>query len=142
MASPRFLGGYPVRVTNLKPDDMLFFNGKEWTNVDRRIPNPETFELDEPSFTGEQIVVFDGLPVLMANLEPGDIMAVINYDITPKSEGAVAESFVQECYTNISWSLVFSDVEIKPESEYAANANSGLALTAARPTRSYDIVVE
>ena len=142
MASPRYLGGYPVRVTSLKPGDMLFFDGKAWVNVPNSVPNPTTYALEEPSFTGEQIVVFDGLPVLMANLAPGDIMAVIAYDITPTTEGEVAESFVQECYTNISWSLVFSDVEIKPESEYAANANSGLALTAARPTRSYDIVVE
>ena len=141
MASPRYLGGYPVRVTNLKADDMLFFNGKEWTNVDRRVPNPETFALDAPSFTGEQIVVFDGLPVLMANLEPGDIMAVIAYDITPTTEGEVAESFVQECYTNIAWSLVFSDVEIKPESSYKTAADKTQGLTAARPTINYDIEI-
>ena len=141
MASPRYLGGYPVRVTNLKPDDMLFFDGKAWVNVPNSVPNPTTYALEEPSFTGEQIVVFDGLPVLMANLAPGDIMAVIAYDITPTTEGEVAESFVQECYTNISWSLVFSDVEIKPESSYKTAADKTQGLMAARPSNSYDIEI-
>lgn len=136
MVSPRYIGGYPVRVVGLRVDDVLFFNGKHWVNVPKTTETPTVYELDSPSFLQEQILVFDGLPVMIANLTPGDVLCCISYDFVPRAETA---SFIHEVYTNVPWSDIYSDLTVKPENSYLTGKGSPTSLMADRPTLAYTI---
>jgi len=136
MVSPRYIGGYPVSVVGLQVDDVLFFNGKYWVNVPKTTESPTVYSLDSPTFTEEQVLVFDGLPVMISNLAPGDVLCCISYDFVPR---ATTASFIQEVYTNVAWSNIYSDLTVKPENRYLTQKDTPATLMADRPTLAYTI---
>lgn len=70
------IGGYPVNITGLAEGDILFFDGVSWKNI-TRFATPTLYALQSPS--GNPTVLFDGIQVIINNLQPGDVLIMKRY---------------------------------------------------------------
>lgn len=117
MANLTSLGGYPITVSGLTSGTVILFNGREWIGSPETVQNPTLYPLDPPSIAYQANVSFDGLPVIIYNLQPGDVLSVVGYSgFAPIDQIASAPNY-QPIITNVPWSKLYTSISgtMKPE---------------------------
>lgn len=104
------LGGYPVTITGLSANDVLFFNGQFWTNIPETDAQPIVFDLDEPTYHSERQAYFSGLPIILTNLQPGDVLTIATLRYSTPIEAIVSADAFFEVIANAPWGAVRTEV--------------------------------
>jgi hypothetical protein len=121
-----YIAGYPVNITSLANNDMLFFNGQEWVNIQ---PNssPTVYTLATPTITTRQLAVFNEIPVLITNLKPSQVLYLTKktFNVTFETRESLS---VQKSDDIFFWCWFNGD--------YISNEEFGMATV----TKSVDVI--
>lgn len=136
------IGGYPINVTGLATGNILFFNGIAWVNIPATTQNPTTYPMAAPDFSDEVPLSWQGVPVIIYNLQPGDVITVSSYTGFSPVEGFAQSPPNQPILTNVPWRAIYSALETPfvLTNEWGEGINQG-AFTAPAVSVSYDFTI-
>lgn len=139
MANIQSIGGYRLDLNGLSEGKVLFFRGDKWVLASVTDPAPATVPMITPVNTSELPFSIDGVPVMIHDLQPGDVLTLCLFSSAVQVDTIGKDPTMFSMIENVPWSQLYCDMGDyhRPLARLELMPEPTKGLTTNAPTRTY-----